>query len=59
MSTAWPVDATASTMHRFTFARASGVLMCWYRFSTRLFDTIESPVAADVETWSKVKGLYR
>ena len=25
--------------------RASGELMCWYRFSTRLFDTMVSPVA--------------
>ncbi|MOA60667.1 hypothetical protein D3C78_1856000 [compost metagenome] len=25
--------------------RASGAFKCWYRFSTRLLDTIESPVA--------------
>jgi hypothetical protein len=25
--------------------RASGALMCWYRFSTRLFETMVSPVA--------------
>jgi hypothetical protein len=25
--------------------RASGALRCWYRFSTRLLDTMESPVA--------------
>ena len=25
--------------------RASGALMCWYRFSTRLLDTMVSPVA--------------